>query len=84
MALPRLNEIVASHNLEGAPYARRPDPHGFYDRGQTPPPCPCHPLRLGKHNDGPTVELSPLWQRALQKTFRVPFPDSIPICAIPE
>ena len=79
IALPDYAEIVRAHNLEGAPLARRPDPHGFYDRGQEPPRCPCHPVQLPRRDDSDTIQLSPLWQRALERTFRTPFPDTIPV-----
>ena len=79
IALPDYREIARAHNLEGAPLAKRPDPHGFYDRGETPPPCPCHPVKLPLREEGDTIELSPLWKRALERTFRTPYPDTIPI-----
>ncbi|MDE2961342.1 MAG: hypothetical protein OXU28_15025 [Chloroflexota bacterium] len=81
IALPDYREIARAHNLEGAPLARRPDPHGFYDRGQEPPRCPCHPVKLPLREEGDTIELSPLWQRALERVFRTPFPHTIPISA---
>lgn len=79
IALPDYQEIIRAHNLEGAALARRPDPHGFYDRGQEPPRCPCHPVKLPLREEGDTIELSPLWKRALERTFRTSFPDTIPI-----
>ena len=81
IALPDYREIARAHRLEGAPLAKRPDPHGFYDRGQEPPRCPCHPMKLPLRDDGDTIELSPLWQRALERTFRVPFPNTFPVSA---
>ena len=82
MALPNYRDIVAAHNLQDAPLGRRPDPHGFYDRGHTPPPCPCHPVPA-RRDVGNTIDLSPLWQQALSKTFRTPFPDTIPFQGTP-
>ena len=79
IALPDYKEIAKAHNLVGAPLSRRPDPHGFYARGQTPPECPCHPVPLPMRDDRDTIELSPLWKRALERTFRVPFTDTIPV-----
>ena len=79
IALPDYREIARAHNLEGAPLARRPDPHGFYDRGQEPPRCPCHPVKLPLREEGDTIQLSPLWKRALERAFRAPFPNTIPI-----
>ena len=79
IALPDYREIARTHGLEDAPLARRPDPHGFYARGQTPPECPCHPVQLPRRDTADTIELSPLRQRALQQTFRTPLPNTIPI-----
>ena len=79
IALPDYHEIAQAHNLVSAPLARRPDPHGFYARGRTPPECPCHPVPLPRRDDRDAIELSPLWKRALERTFRVPFPHTIPI-----
>ena len=82
MDLPNYRDIAAAHNLQDAPLGRRPDPHGFYDRGKSPPPCPCHPVSA-KHDMGNTIDLSPLWKRALEKTFRTPFPDTLPLHGVP-
>ena len=79
IALPDYREIVAAHNLVNAPLARRPDPHGFYPRGLTPPPCGCHPDNTDLRREPSAIELSPLWKRALERTFRVKFPDTIPV-----
>ena len=79
IALPDYKETAKAHNLVGAPLSRRPDPHGFYARGETPRECPCHPVPLPLRDDRDTIELSPLWKRALERTFRVPFPDTIPV-----
>ena len=79
IALPNYRDIAEKHGLIDAPLARRPDPHGFYPRGLTPPPCACHPRRLSRKDDGSTIELSPLWKRALERTFREKYPDTIPV-----
>jgi hypothetical protein len=79
IALPDYKDIAAAHHLVGAPLSRRPDPHGFYARGETPPECPCHPVPLPMRDDRDAIELSPLWKRALERTFRVPFSDTIPV-----
>ena len=81
IALPDYREIAESNNLVNAPLARRPDPHGFYPRGLTPPPCACHPENLDLRREPSTIELSPLWKRALEKTFRIEFPNTIPVRA---
>ena len=79
MALPDYQEIAQAHGLAQSPLARLPDHHNFYARGLTPRPCSCHPADLSRRGDPSTIELSPLWQRALEFTFHVPFPDTIPI-----
>ena len=79
MALPDYPEIAEAHGLSQSPLARLPDPHNFYARGLTPQPCPCHPADLSHRGDPATIELSPLWKRALEKTFHVKFPDTIPV-----
>ena len=79
IALPDYREIAAAHGLVNAPLARRPDPHGFYPRGLTPPPCGCHPENQDLRREPSAIELSPLWKRALELTFRVKFPNTIPV-----
>ena len=79
VALPDYREIAEAHGLVNAPLARRPDPHGFYPRGLTPPPCDCHPANLDLRREPSAIELSPLWKRALERTFRVKLPDTIPV-----
>ena len=80
MALPDYQEIAQAHGLARSPLARLPDHHNFYARGLTPRPCPCHPADLNRHADPSTIELSPLWKRALENAFHVKFPDTIPVC----
>ena len=79
IALPDYREIAEAHHLVNAPLARRPDPHGFYPRGLTPPLCGCHPENLDLRREPSAIELSPLWKRALELTFRVKLPDTIPV-----
>ena len=79
MALPNFNEIARAYDLTGSPLARLPDHHNFYARGLTPGPCPCHPADLTQRGDPSSIELSPLWKRALERTFHVKFPDTIPV-----
>ena len=79
IALPDYREIAAANGLINAPLARRPDPHGFYPRGLTPPPCGCHPENLDLRREPSAIALSPLWKRALERTFRVKLPDTIPV-----
>ena len=79
MALPNFKEIARTYDLTGSPLARLPDHHNFYARGLTPGPCPCHPADLTLRGDPSSIELSPLWKRALEQTFHVKFPDTIPV-----
>ena len=79
MALPNFKEIARTYDLTGSPLARLPDHHNFYARGLTPGPCPCHPADLTLRGDPSSIELSPLWKRALEHTFHVKFPDTIPV-----
>ena len=79
MALPDYKDIAEAYGLAGSPLARLPDHHDFYARGLTPRPCPCHPADLSRRGDPSSIELSPLWKRALERTFRVKFPDTIPV-----
>jgi hypothetical protein len=79
IALPDYQEIAQAHNLAHSPLARLPDPHNFYARGLTPRPCSCHPADLTLRGDPSSIELSPLWKRALERTFHVKFPDTIPV-----
>ena len=79
LALPDYKEIAEAHGLTHSPLARLPDHHDFYARGLTPRPCPCHPADLTRRGDPSSIELSPLWKRALERAFHVKFPDTIPI-----
>ncbi len=79
MALPEYKEIAEAHGLSRSPLARLPDHHNFYARGLTPGPCPCHPADLTLRGDPSSIELSPLWKRALESVFHVKFPDTIPV-----
>ena len=79
IALPDYQEIAQAHGLAQSPLVRLPDPHDFYARGLTPRPCPCHPSDLTQRGDPSAIELSPLWQRALERSFHVKFPDTIPV-----
>ncbi len=79
MALPNYKEIAEAYGLAGSLLARLPDHHDFYARGLTPGPCPCHPADLTLLGDPSSIELSPLWKRALEDTFHVKFPDTIPV-----
>ena len=82
MALPDYPKIAQAHGLAQSPLARLPDPHNFYARGLTPRPCSCHPAKLSLRGDPSSIELSPLWKRALEKTFHITYPDTIPVRGI--
>ncbi|MXZ92232.1 MAG: hypothetical protein F4W95_01350 [Chloroflexi bacterium] len=77
--LPNYAEIRRRFNLTGAPLAAEPDPHGWYDHGQPPRPCSCHRDLWDQHEAGDEnhITLSPLWRRALEKTFRTRLPDQL-------
>lgn len=77
--LPNYQEIRSRFNLHGAPLAAEPDPHSWYDRGQPPRPCSCHRHLWDQHaaSDEYRITLSPLWRRALEKTFRVNLPPQL-------
>ena len=75
--LPNYAQIQAQHHLTNTPLAARPDPHGWYEKGFTPPPCPCHPETRGLPKDETTLTLSPLWRQALQQTFRLNLPNNL-------
>ena len=79
ITLPNYDEIRNKFNLVGAPVAAEPDPHGAYLRGQPPQRCPCHRDLWNKHEAAAETRftLSPLWKRALEKTFRTKLPDQL-------
>ena len=75
--LPNYLDIRERFRLHQIGLAAVPDPHGWYDRGEQPRRCPCHsdlwrePKREPSH-----ITLSPLWRKALEKTFRIKLPDN--------
>ncbi len=75
--LPNFQEIQRRFNLQNEPIAAMPDPHGSYARGLTPRRCPCHAALWNQPRSSSHIILSPLWQRALEKTFRVKLPDHL-------
>ena len=78
IALPDFAEIAATHKLTGVPLRKLYDPHGMYERGISPKPCSCHPEPLDLSQERGDQPLSPLWQKALSKTFNRNFPDQLP------
>ncbi len=79
LTLPNYAEIRSRFNLFDAPLAAEPDPHGWYDLGSPPIRCPCHADLWDRHNSvsQSRITLSPLWRRALEKTFRTKRPDPL-------
>ena len=77
--LPNYDEIRSKFNLHSAPIAADPDPHGWYERGQSPMRCSCHQdlWEKAEARKATRITLSPLWQRALEKTFRAKLPDHL-------
>ena len=75
LQLPNFEEMRQKFRLFRAPLAAEPDPHGWYERGDIPRRCRCHAELWEKPQDPHRITLSPLWQRALEKTFRIKLPD---------
>ena len=75
LQLPNFEEIRQKFRLFRAPLAAEPDPHGWYERGDIPRRCRCHTELWDQPQDPHRITLSPLWQRALEKTFRIKLPD---------
>ena len=78
IALPDYARIAAAHGLTGVPLRKLPDPHGMYQRGRSPLPCFCHPEPLDLSLESGDLPLSPLWQKALSKTFHCNVPTQLP------
>ena len=74
LSLPNYNETSRKFRLHSAPLAAEPDPHGHYARGEAPRRCLCHAHLWAKPQDPHRIALSPLWQRALEKAFRIKLP----------
>ena len=77
LSLPNYNEITRKFKLHSAPLAAQPDPHGCYENGDAPRRCACHADLWAKPQDPHRITLSPLWQRALEKTFRIKLPNPL-------
>ncbi len=77
LSLPNYHEITRKFRLHSAPLAAQPDPHGHYAQGEAPRRCPCHADLWAKPQDPHRITLSPLWQRALEKTFRIKLPNPL-------
>ena len=77
LSLPNLDHITRRFNLSHIPLAAQPDPHGWYRYGMTPRPCSCHRELWEFPKDESCIILSPLWRRALEKTFWTKLPDPL-------
>ena len=75
LSLPNYQEINRKFRLHSAPLAAEPDPHGHYAHGEAPRRCLCHADLWAKPQNPHRITLSPLWQRALEKTFRIKLPN---------
>ncbi|MCY4415443.1 MAG: hypothetical protein OXE87_03915, partial [Chloroflexi bacterium] len=77
LSLPNYKEITRKYRLHSAPLAAQPDPHGHYENGDAPRRCTCHAHLWAKPQNPHRITLSPLWQRALEKTFRIKLPNPL-------
>ncbi|MCY4415663.1 MAG: hypothetical protein OXE87_05060, partial [Chloroflexi bacterium] len=77
LSLPNYNEITRKFRLHSAPLAAQPDPHGHYAQGDAPRRCLCHAHLWAKPQNPHRITLSPLWRRALEKTFRIKLPNPL-------
>ena len=77
LSLPNYNEITRKFRLHSAPLTAEPDPHGHYAQGEAPRRCLCHADLWAKPQNPHRITLSPLWQRALEKTFRIKLPNPL-------
>ena len=77
--LPNYRSIAETYDLTGVPLAKQPDPHGMYAHGRSPLPCSCHPeTRALPSHSTDTINLSPLWRRALERALGIPVPTTLP------
>ncbi|MXZ92632.1 MAG: hypothetical protein F4W95_02080 [Chloroflexi bacterium] len=74
--LPNYLEIRNRFRLNDD-FAAKTDPHGWYQSGRDPRPFPCHPRPRNASKNPDYIILSPLWRRALEKTFHVKLPDPL-------
>ncbi len=77
LSLPNLDDIKRRFNLSHVPLAARPDPHGWYRHGMTPRPCSCHRELWQFPKDESSIILSPIWRRALEKTYWIKLPEPL-------
>lgn len=79
--LPNFLEIRNRFRLHNSSFAAKTDPHGWYQSGRDPRPCPCHPRPRNASKNPDYIILSPLWRRALAKTFHLKLPDPLHLYA---
>ena len=77
LQLPNFLEIRNRYRLNSAAMDTEPDPHGMYARGQDPRRCTCHAHLWNRRKNPNYIILSPLWRRALEKTFRMRLPPNL-------
>lgn len=73
--LPNFDDIRDRFGLRSVGLAAAPDPHDCYARGEIPRPCQCHAALWNRPQDPNRITLSPLWQKALEKTFHIRLPN---------
>ncbi len=77
--LPNFLKIRSHFRLPNE-LAAKTDPHGHYEfLRQEPVPCYCHPKPRKITTNSAFITLSPLWRRALEKTFHIKLPTPLPL-----
>ncbi len=77
--LPNFAKIRSHFRLPNE-LAAKTDPHGHYEfLRQEPVPCYCHPKPRKITTNSAFITLSPLWRRALEKTFHIKLPTPLPL-----
>ncbi len=78
-SLPNFLKIRSHFRLPNE-LAAKTDPHGHYEfLRQEPVPCYCHPKPRKITTNSAFITLSPLWRRALEKTFHIKLPTPLPL-----
>ena len=77
ISLSNFQAIRQRFGLHDISLSAYPDPHDRYARGEQPRPCPCHSHLWRESGPEPSqITLSPLWRKALEKTFRIKLPEN--------
>ena len=75
VSLPNYLAIKQRFRLHRVSLSAQPDPHDWYSVGEQPRPCSCHPDLWREPKREPSrITISPLWRKALEKTFRIKLP----------